>query len=98
MNKNFQIKRFLKETEGCDVLIKKLNQEEVRRINSEYPYFLKKENFGIIKQGNKLKSREIISCLTLIKKDMSDKNYVKLNKIKLYINELDGKIIKTLQS
>ena len=101
LKNNNQIKEFFSDNKDIEILFKKLNQSEIKRLSIEYPNLLdlKNQYEEIKKQTIKTKDKESpILCLTLIKCDNSIKNYMKLKKIKLYIDEMDEKIIKILQN
>lgn len=89
LEKNNKVKNFIGDNEDVEILLKELDIDELNRQFNEYPNF-----FDHIKKEDKL---EIFS-LTLVKKDTSENNYIKLKKIKLYIDILNEKIIKILQN
>ena len=83
-----------------ELTIKKLNLKEIQRLLDEYPKLLE---FDISTKLNRNKKKNLsvipqIICLTLVKIDLDNKNIAKLKKIKFYIDELNGNIIKFLQN
>ncbi|MFX1256867.1 MAG: hypothetical protein ACFFAN_03330 [Promethearchaeota archaeon] len=96
LKKNHQFKEFIKNIEDFEILIKKLNLNEIQRLSLEYPDLLKlKIDDQAIKAQKKFPS---IFCITLIKKNFNVNNYMKINKIKVYLDELNEKIIKILHN
>jgi len=80
---------------------KNLTYKEFLEISEEYPIF---ENFNIKEKKNEKKQYDInqnkfpISCITFVRNDKGKDNYIKLKKIKIYIDNLNNKIIKILQN
>ena len=89
LKENSQFNDFIKDIENFEVLIKELNQDDIKRLSFEYPELLKQIN---------IKVSESISSITFIKNSSEVKNHFKLKKFKFYIDELDGKILKILQN
>jgi hypothetical protein len=96
-----QIKDFFIDANDVDVLIKKITINELKALYIEYPNLLKIVNNNKIKIKYRSDNNEIsplILCLTFIKRDFNMKNYIKLKKIKLYIDEMNEKIVKILKN
>jgi len=91
---SFQIKEFLKNSETHEILIKELSYNDNERILLEYLQLTKDLNLN--KPNNK-KSIPIL-CLTLVKQDFNKKNFSGLKKLKLYISEINQKILKVLEN
>ena len=101
LKENSKIEQFLNDFEDYEILYKKLNEDEIKRLSLGYHNFLELENINHIIKKQKSKTKESypsILCLTLIKSDINVDNYVKLKKIKIYIDELTNKIYKILQN
>ena len=84
-----QFNDFIRNVEDFEVLVKELNQDDIKRLSTEYPVLLKQEN---------IKVSESISCITVIKNSPEAKDYVKIKKFKVYFNNSNEKIIKILRS
>ncbi len=84
---NNDFKEFIGDNDNFEVFHKTLIQNEIDRLLVEYPglFTLKNGDFKI-------------STLTLIKSDSENKNYIKSNKIKFYINEVTHEILKVMIS
>lgn len=95
-NINSQLKDFLEAVEDFEISIKKLDLKEIERFLLEYPNLFDLKNKTIKKLTDEDKNIPSILCLTLVKKDPG--NYVKLRKLKMYIDESNGEIIKILQN
>ena len=101
IEKNPQFKEFINHIEDFEIFYKNLSVDEIRRLKLEFPDLLKSENQEQIiseQTSNNLESVKSIYSLTLIKKDKDKKNFSGLNKIKLYIDLFNEKIIKILQN
>ena len=98
---NTQVLDFLKNTKDFEVLYKRLNIDEIKRVSTEYPNLFKQE-INNQKTNNKQIKIEgafhSIVSIILVRCDLDSKNYTKLKKLKLYINESNGEIIKVLQN
>jgi len=98
---NTQVLDFLKNTVDFEVFFKRLNNDEIKRISTEYPNLFKQEINDQKTNNNQIKTEgdfhSIISII-LVRCDLDSKNYTKLKKIKFYINESNGEIIKVLQN
>lgn len=84
-----------------ELTIKKLNLKEIQRLLDEYPKLLEFDISTKLNSNKKKKNLSVIPqiiCLTLVKIDLDNKNIAKLKKIKFYIDELNGNIIKFLQN
>lgn len=98
---NSKLKNFLENVKDFEVLTKKLNLNEIKRLLFEYPDML---NLKIDRQmkGEKLNEKDedfpSLLCITIVKNDLRVKNYTKLKRIKLYIDESNENIIKILQN
>jgi len=101
LKKNTQVLDFLNNTVDFEVFFKRLNHDEIERLSTEYPYLFKQE-INNQKTSNKQKKIEgdiqSFVFIILVRHDLDSKNYTKLKKIKLYINESNGKIMKILQN
>jgi len=94
--KQKEIKDFLENEEKIEILVKKLNIEDIKRLNREYPPFL---NFNQNDIESYIKKAEHpILSLTLLKHDYKSKNYNKLKKIKVYIDVINYIIIRIMQN
>ena len=89
LKENPQFNDFIVDIENFEVLIKELNQDDIKRLSTEYPALLKLEN---------VKVSESILAITFIKNSSEVKNYVKLRKFKIYFDDSNEKIIKILRS
>ena len=89
LHKNSQFYDFMRNVEDFNVLVKQLNKNEIKRLTDEYPALLVQKE---------LKNYESILCITLIKNNREVKNHFKLRKIKVYVDEIDEKIIKILKN
>ena len=101
LHNNTQISDFLTETESFEILVKRLNHDEIYKLNDEYPFFIKKNTNNHKAKKNQVTENEsfqFLSCITIVKHDINIKNYVKLKKIKIYIDELNERIIKILEN
>ena len=98
---NTQVLDFLKNTIDFEVFNKRLNNDEIKRVSIEYPNIFKQEinNQKINNKQIKIEGdfHSMVSII-VVKSDLDSKNYTKLKKIKLYINESNGEIIKVLQN
>ena len=83
---NTQFNDFVDDIENLEVLIKKLNRDDIKRLTTEYPALLKQKDV------------ESILCITFIKNNSEAKNYDKLKKFKVYFDNLNEKTIKILKS
>ena len=84
------IENFLEGTAEFEISSKILNFKDIKRIYKEYPKF---------ELSLYVHSKEIqIFTITIIKIDRNPENYQKFKKIKIYVNESNGKIIKILQN
>ena len=101
LKNNTQVLNFLNNTVDFEVFFKRLNHDEIKRLSTEYPNLFKQE-INNQKTSNKQKKIEgdiqSIVFIILVRHDLDSKNYTKLKKIKLYITESNGKIIKILQN
>jgi len=86
---NPQFNDFMRDVEDFEVLVKELNQDDIKRLSNEYPALLGLKD---------VKIHESISCITFIKNSPEVKNYVKLRKLKVYFDNSNEKIIKILRS
>ena len=101
LKNNTQVLNFLNNTVDFEVFFKRLNHDEIKRLSTEYPNLFKQE----INDHQKINNKQIkiegaiqsIVFIILVRRDLDSKNYTKLKKIKMYINESNGKIIKILQ-
>lgn len=95
-----EVYNFIENTDDFEVLVKRLNLGEIKRIASEYPELLKIPLNQITNNDTISKTYDIkkIISFTLVKNDLDNKNIVKLKKIKFYIDELNDNIIKILQN
>jgi hypothetical protein len=96
-----KIKKFLEDTGDIEFSLKRLSVEDLTRISVEYPSLLDLNTVNSLKEKRKKKTEEeeiSIICLTIIKRDKSSNNYMKLKKIKIYLDEKDEKILKVLQN
>lgn len=84
-----------------EVIIKKLNENDIKRLFKEYPNLFELDlNFALNKNREHGTNRipfSIIS-LTIVKRDLSTNNYLKSRKIRFYIDERNEIIIKILQN
>ena len=101
LKKNSQVFEFLNGNVRFEVLFKKLDYDELERLFNEYPYLLQQESntlkTNLSQRKKEIKTQSILS-ITLVRRDMESSNYTKLRKIKLYFDELNGKILKILQN
>jgi len=97
LKENTKIKEFFDQKEDFEIIIKKLSNDEIKRLLIEYPNLLE---IGKSKGKNKvtLGTTRSIICFTVVKRNLDSKNYVKLRKFKVYFDELNGKIIKILKN
>jgi len=95
-----EVYNFIENTDDFEVLVKRLNLGEIKRIASEYSELLKIPLNQITNNDTISKTYDIkkIISFTLVKNDLDNKNIVKLKKIKFYIDELNDNIIKILQN
>ena len=95
-----EIYNFIENTNDFEVLVKRLNLGEIKRIASEYPELLEIPLNQITNNDTISKTYDIkkIICFTLVKNNLDNKNIVKLKKIKFYIDELNDNIIKILRN
>ena len=95
------LRDFLENAENFEVLTKRLNLDEIKRLSLEYPDLLKlktdKQMKGIL-LSEKDDDITSILCITIVKNDIHVKNYEKLKKIKVYFDESKENIIKILQN
>ncbi len=91
---NDQIRRFLKDIKNFDILIRELNQDEINRLTKEYSTLFIED----IKIKKKKGSKKNIRSITIVRRDNNMDNYIKIKKIKLYLDEETEKIIKILQN
>lgn len=101
LENNRRVKEFLNNAEQFDILIKKLDTDEFERENSEYPEFLIMEKSVQDKEDHHSgfkKNLNLIVAITIIKRDLDVKNYLKSKKMKLLIDHGNQKIIKILQT
>ena len=101
LENNIRVKEFLNSAENFDILVKKIDADEFERENSEYPEFLIMEKSvqdnGDHNSGFK-KNLNLIVAITIIKRDLIVKNYLKSKRMKLLIDHSNQKIIKILQN
>lgn len=101
LQKNNEFLEFCNDINNLEVLSKRLYPEQLKRLSIEYLGFLPVDKNEVIDLNQKIENdKEMPSflCLTLIKNDTKIDNYSKLKKMKFYINESNGKIIKFLQN
>jgi hypothetical protein len=101
LKKNPQFKEFLNQIENFEIFYKNLSIDEIKRLKLEFPDLLKSEIQEQMFNGHKSNNLEIqrsIYCLTLVRKDKNENNYIKLKKIKFYIDVFNQKIIKIFQN
>ncbi len=101
LKKNIEFLEFCNDINNLEVLSKRLYPEQVKRLSIEYPGFLTIEKNEVLNLNQKIendKKMPSFLCLTLIKNDITIDNYLKFKKIKFYINESNGKVIKILQN
>ena len=101
LDKESDIKQFMMSLDDFDGLIKSLDWKEIKRLNLEYPNFLNKQILNQIQlkeESKNFENDELIICITLVKHDFNHTNYIKLKKIKIYIDAVSDKIIKVLQN
>lgn len=95
------IQKFLENIEDFEVFYKKLDQNEITRVNVEYPnLFAIQATTNIGKVEENIPQTTIsnsISSLTLIKRDRQIYNPIKLKKVKIYVDENTDRIIKILE-
>lgn len=98
---NSKLKNFLENVKNFEVLTKKLNLNEIRRLLLEYPDMLKLKIDRQMKGEKSNKNDEnfpSLLCITIVNNDLRLKNHTKLKKIKIYIDESNENIIKILQN
>ncbi|MFX1392086.1 MAG: hypothetical protein ACFFAH_00800 [Promethearchaeota archaeon] len=95
---NSQIKKFLESVENFEILTKKLKLNEIQRFSREYPNLLRLKQAEIKKTDEYEEKFTSILCITFIKRDNEIRNYAKLRKLKMYIDESNKEIIKILQN
>ena len=96
LRKQTQIRDFFKDSENIEILIKRLNIEDINRLNIEYPNFLYLNRDDI-----KSKKKEAITPIlsfTFLKHDLEPTNYNKLKKIKIYIDNFNYTKIRIMQN
>ena len=101
LKNNIEFLEFCSDITNVEVLSKNLNLEQLKRLSIEYPNFLTMEKIEDSNLNQKIETNRkmpSILCLTLINNDKNTENYSKLKKIKFYINDSNGKIIKFLQN
>ena len=96
LRENSQLNEFIRDTEDFEILIKDLNQDEIKRLNIEYPKLLKLKT--VKKETKEQTISKSVICITLVKKNLEAKSYDKLKKFKIYYNKSEGKIIKILKN
>ena len=98
---NSKLKNFIDNAKDFEFLTKKLNLNEINRLLFEYPDMLKLKIDRQMK-GEKLNEKDedfpSLLSITIVKNDLRVKNYTKLKKIKIYIDESNERIIKILQN
>ncbi len=101
LKKNNEFLEFCNDISNIRVLSKRLYPEQLKRLSIEYPGFLTIEKNEFLNLNQKIendKKMPSFLCLTLIKNDIKIDNYIKLKKIKIYVNEINEEIIKILQN
>ena len=88
------VTEFVKDTDDYDILVKELKTDELIRLNKEFPKLFRFSESFLQKKENIPK----IIGITLVKRDADKNNYIQLKKIKLYFDETNEKIIKTLKN
>ncbi len=84
-----------------DIMIKKLDKYDIKRLYKEYSTLFESDLNHILNGKREHKSATLdfsIISLTIIKHDFSDNNYLKLKKVRFYLDERNEKIIKILQN
>jgi len=89
LRKDKKIQEFLENSEKVAPLYNKLNKRDLELLKNGFP--------DLLTSGPKLELN-IISTLTLIKKDSSAHCYKKLKKLKFYFNETNQEIFRFLES
>jgi len=101
LKKNNHIKDFFKNNLDFEVQLKRINKNELKRLDQEHPTLFD-VNFETIKNlyesNQDRKNNGPLLSVTFIKNDFSISNYKNLKKIKVYIDEISGKIIKILRN
>ena len=100
LKKNTQVLDFLNNTVDFEAFFKRLNHDEIKRVSTEYPNLFEQEINDQKINNKQIKIEGAIQSIVfiiLVRRDLDSKNYTKLKKIKMYINESNGKIIKILQ-
>ena len=95
LRKDSRINEFLDNIEDFEILYKKLNFNDIKRLSLEYPNFF---NLNVVQKSEISEGKISIGCLTLIKHKSYAQNFNKLKKIKIYVNEINEEIIKILQN
>ncbi len=100
LENNIEIKNFLKGQTNFEFNLRRLSREDFERILTFYPNLLNLHPSDIIiyESENQIDNPSTsILCINIIKQDNSANNFMRLQKLKIYFNEKDEKILKILQ-